>query len=124
MNVDLEVVHPRRDAAVVVLRGEHDLTTADSLRKTFTALLDQHPLVVADLSSVEFIDSSVLAELVRAHRRADSEGTQFRLQLGTEPIVKRVLEISGLFGFLECYPTREESLNGREPEKQPEPPLP
>jgi anti-sigma B factor antagonist len=111
MDADLEVVHPQRDAAVVVLRGEHDLASADSLRKTFTGLLDMHQLVVADLSIVEFIDSSVLAELVRADRKADSDGKQFRLQLGTEPIVKRVLEISGLLAVLDCHPTREEALN-------------
>lgn len=108
---DLEVLQPRRDAVVVVLRGEHDLTSKDVLHETLTSLLDAHQIVVADLSEVLFIDSSTLGELVRADRKAHASGKQFRLQLGTEPIVKRVLEISGLLNVLDCYPTRDKALD-------------
>ena len=87
---DLEVLLPRAGAAVVVLHGEHDLATKDSLNQVLTSLLDSHELVVADLSSVQFIDSSVLGELVRADRGARAAGKRFRLQLGTEPIVERL----------------------------------
>ena len=47
---DLEVLQPRPGAAVVVLHGEHDLATKDSLYETLTSLLTTHDLVVADLS--------------------------------------------------------------------------
>jgi len=112
----IEVVHPRPETAVVVLHGEHDLSTKTELHQTLTELLDAHKLVVADLSATEFIDSTVLGELVRADHKAKDDGTQFRLQLGSEPIVNRVLEITGLLGVLDWYPTREEALEGREPE--------
>ena len=110
---ELEVFSSSSDAAVVVLYGEHDLTSKDSLRETFESLIERYRVVVADLSSVRYIDSSTLAELLRAHRTADHAGKQFRLQLGTEPIVRRVLEISGVLKVLDVYPTREEAIEGR-----------
>ncbi len=115
----LEFVQPRRGAVVVELKGEHDLMSAGSLYETLSSLLDSHRVVVADLSQVLFVDSSTLAVLVRAHRKALEAGKQFRLQLGTEPIVERVLEISGLLKFLDCYPTRDEALVVS-PDKQPD----
>ena len=117
----LEVLRPRDGAAVVVLHGEHDLASRDTLNRTLTRELEANELLVADLSTVLFIDSSVLGELVRANRAAETAGKRFRLQLGTEPIVKRVLEISGLLQVLEWFPTRDEALDGRRQEKQPDP---
>ena len=121
---DLEVLQPRPGAAVVVLHGEHDLATKDSLYETLTSLLTTHDLVVADLSPVLFLDSSILGVLVRTDRGARESGKQFRLQLGTEPIVKRVLEISGLLNHLDCYLTRDEALAGRDEEHPDRLPLP
>jgi stage II sporulation protein AA (anti-sigma F factor antagonist) len=112
---ELALFQPRRGAVVVALQGEHDLANADSLQHTLSSLLDTHRLVVCDLSEAEFVDSSTLAVLVRADSKARAAGKQFRLQLGTEPIVKRVLEISGLLNVLDCYPTRGEALDPRPP---------
>jgi anti-anti-sigma factor len=108
---DLEVLPARAGAVVVLLRGEHDLSTKGRLHKTFSSLLERHQLVVADLSEVLFIDSSTLGVLVLTDRAAKASGKTFRLQLGTEPIVKRVLEISGLMKVLDCYPTRNEAID-------------
>jgi anti-anti-sigma factor len=107
---DLEVVVPRAGAAVVVLLGEHDLATKDALNEALTSLVDANDLVVVDLSSVLFIDSSILGELVRADRAARAGGKRFRLQVGTEPIVRRVLEVSGLLDHFACVSTREAAL--------------
>ena len=57
-----------------------------------------------------FIDSSTLGVLVGASRTAHEAGKTFRLQLGTEPIVRRILEISGLLDRLESASTREQAL--------------
>jgi anti-sigma B factor antagonist len=117
---DIDVLRPRGGAAVVVLSGEHDLATKDSLHEVIFSLLETQDLVVADLSSVQFVDSSTLGVLVSADRQARAAGKDFRLQLGTEPIVKRILEISGLLNVLDCYPTRDEALAGPRAEKQPD----
>jgi anti-anti-sigma factor len=117
---DIDVLRPRGGAAVVVLSGEHDLATKDSLHEVIFSLLETQDLVVAYLSSVQFVDSSTLGVLVSADRQARAAGKYFRLQLGTEPIVRRILEISGLLNVLDCYPTRYEALAGPRPEKQPD----
>jgi anti-anti-sigma factor len=106
----LEVLRPRAGAAVVVLTGEHDLASKSTLSELLDSLLVTHELVVADLSQAVFIDSSTLAVFVTTDRAAREQRKRFRLQLGTEPIVKRILEISGLVDHLDCAATREEAL--------------
>jgi stage II sporulation protein AA (anti-sigma F factor antagonist) len=103
-----------------VLTGEHDLSSKETLRESLATLIDTHKLVVADLSVVQYIDSTVLGELALADRNARIAGRDFRLQLGTEPIVKRVLEISGLLQVLDWYPTRDAALGEPSPLKQPD----
>lgn len=119
-NADLQVLQPRADAAVVLLRGEYDLANKELLHQTLTSLLETKQVVVVDLSDVRFIDSSTLGVLVRADRTARASGKHLRLQLGPEPIVKRVLEISGLLTVLDCYTSRDEALDPAR-EKLPDP---
>jgi len=110
---NVHVHHPRADAAVVELQGEHDLDTRDELHELLARLVEQHDLVVVDVSQALFIDSSVLGNLARAHRQAGERGSCFRIQLGTAPIVRKALEISGLLGHLECVGDRTEALSPR-----------
>jgi len=51
-------------------------------------------LVVVDVTSAQFIDSSFLHNLVKAHKSAQTRGSRFVLQMGTAPPVRRILEIS------------------------------
>jgi hypothetical protein len=53
----------------------------------------------------------MLYNLAIAHRLALSRGSRFRLQLGTAPVVRRALEISGLLEYLDCVPDREQALS-------------
>jgi anti-anti-sigma factor len=55
---------------VLLLRGEHDLSTQPRLRATIDEALAAGMSVVIDLSEVEFIDSSVLAMILHGHKRA------------------------------------------------------
>jgi anti-anti-sigma factor len=100
---------------VVELRGEYDLETSEELRACFDALVSQNSLVVIDLSNVEFIDSSVLNNLARAHRNAREQTTLLRIQVGDAPIVRKVLEIGGLLSHLDCVEEREQALAPPEP---------
>jgi anti-anti-sigma factor len=97
--------------AVVVLRGEHDLTTKDQLYGLLCQLLDRSDLVVVDLSETTFIDSSTLSTFVRADRAARLAGSHFRLQVGPSAMVRRVIEIRGLLPVLDWAPTRETALS-------------
>ena|SRR2546421_12730973 len=59
-----------KGTAVVAVTGEVDLYTAPRLRETIDSAIAGTPReLVIDLSGVEFLDSSGLNLLVRAHKR-------------------------------------------------------
>jgi anti-anti-sigma factor len=94
--VDVAVQQPRADVAVVEIKGEHDAATSAQLQQLLEGVVARNDLIVVDLSQAEFIDSSVITALLRAHREATERNKTFRLQFGTALIVRRMLEISGL----------------------------
>jgi anti-anti-sigma factor len=104
------VQRPQQGAVVVELFGEHDLATRDKTDALLTELVDKHELVVVDVSEASYIDSSLLATMVRAHRRAEERGSQVRIQLGSAAIVRKLFEISDLTNYLEVVPGREQAL--------------
>ena len=104
------VERPEPGAAVVVLLGEHDLATAHDLRRLLDGLREEKVGVVVDLSEAQFVDSSILHQLVAAHQEATKLGTGFVLQLGTTSIVRRVVEISGLNKLLPCADDRADAV--------------
>jgi anti-anti-sigma factor len=112
-SADVRVERPNETCAVAVFVGEHDLATTREVHELLQSLLRTHDIVVADLSHVEFIDSSFIFEMVEANRTARARGVTFRLQLGTAPIVEKALEISGILRVLEVVGTREEALARR-----------
>ena len=85
----------QKDLAVVTVTGDLDLVTAPQLTDEAMALVDggaNH--VVIDVSGLDFCDSSGLSAFARIANRIQPGG---RLALvGPQPIVRRVLEVSGL----------------------------
>ncbi len=60
---------------MILLRGEHDLSTQPRLRARIDEALAAGMSVVIDLSEAEFIDSTVVAAILHGHRRAtDGDG--------------------------------------------------
>ena len=107
---DVQVERPAPGAAVVVFSGEHDLATRGEVRDLLGSLVLSDELIVADFSSAEFVDASILGVLVDTDRRARELGKTFRLQLHTAAIVRRAFEVCGLFEAIEHAKTREEAL--------------
>lgn len=108
----LAVQMPAPGIAVVVLHGEFDLSVSAWLRETVGKLLDDRAVdvVVVDLALTQFIDSSILAELALADKRATAAEKRLRLRLDGASAIKRVLEISGLLSVLEWHPTLDEAI--------------
>jgi anti-sigma B factor antagonist len=65
--------------------------------------------VVADLSAVNFIDTSMLNALVVGHRRMTRDRGRFAV-VCAGPHVGRVLEVTGLRQILQVFDTREAAL--------------
>ena len=106
----MEVLRPRSGVSVLVLGGEHDLDSAAALEQLATEALESSDHVVFDLSAVQFLDSSTIAVLVRARRRADEQGAHFVVVIGTSSVVLRGLEVSGVLPTLNAVSTLDEAL--------------
>ena len=107
---DIRIERPLPDATVVVLTGEHDVGTTARVQRLLESLLEQNGLLVLDLSEVEFVDSSVLNSMLEVDRAASDSSCAFVVQVGTEAVVHRVLEVTGVLRLLQCAPTREGAL--------------
>ena len=95
---------------VVAINGEHDLSTAPSLRSRLQQLIADGDPVVVDLSAATFIDSSILGALLQASRDAGEAGVGFAVaQADGAEAVSRVLEITGLRNDLPVHPSRDEA---------------
>ena len=101
------------DVLVVVVRGEHDIYTAPTLRERLDQALAADPAgIVVDLGSATFLDSSILGALLEARRQALERGTGYVVCLGEEPEpgVARILEITGLVPVFPVVRSRDEAF--------------
>jgi anti-anti-sigma factor len=96
--------------AVVDVRGEHDLSTVPAL----TATLERgcaHARVVVDLAECTFIDSTVIAALLRAARTVQGRGGAFALVIPPEQSnVARVATTIHLGDLVALHPSRASAL--------------
>jgi len=104
----------RDDAGVqfVLVRGEHDLYTAPTLRETITGLIADAEPVIVDLTPATFIDSSILGVLLGGLRRARERGHGFAVLVGdeAEPTVRRIFEVTGLLPVFPVYSARADAI--------------
>jgi anti-anti-sigma factor len=107
----IEVSYHDTDIAIVSLYGEHDLAANGQLVRTLRSLVRSGDQVIVDLSEVEFIDSSVLNNLVMTDRLARQRGSTLTLQVATAAIVHTALEVTGMLKLLACASTREEAIS-------------
>jgi anti-anti-sigma factor len=79
-------------AAIIVLRGEHDLATVPLVEDVLARARSAGPVVV-DLTDAAFIDSSIISVLVRYSRPADSghAWSQLAVVVPPEGVVRRIL---------------------------------
>lgn len=84
------------EAEILTVSGELDLAAAGSLEGELDrALGSGSRKIVLDLQSLDFIDSTGLSVLVRAHGRAQEQGLELGLiNPGTQ--VERLLTLTGL----------------------------
>jgi anti-anti-sigma factor len=95
-------VREEQGVAVVTVRGEVDLLTAPRLAAVLTEEADgRTPVLVADLSEVDFFGAAGLEALSQAARRAGAAGVSFRLVVG--PQVRHLLSLLGSERPLPAY---------------------
>jgi anti-anti-sigma factor len=81
-------------AAVVILRGEHDMASAPAIDDALGAIFGD---VLVDLSECTFCDSSVIRVLFDAGRARRREGHRIELHVPDANIsIARIFEVTGL----------------------------
>lgn len=107
----IEVTH-EAETAVVSLLGEHDVSTADAFAAEIDVLLDSGCPLVVDLTQTGFIDSTVVACMVRGHRRLVAEGRRHRLAAVVTPnsAPQRTWKLLGLHERVPPFATRGEAI--------------
>lgn len=99
-------------AVVVVVVGELDLASGPELEQTLEQLAEPPTeLLVIDLREVEFMDSTGLSIIVKAHQRFTESGRRLALVKGT-PQVQRLLDLTGVAERLPLVDSPEELLSG------------
>jgi anti-anti-sigma factor len=101
---------PEDGVVVIAVEGEADMTTAVKFNESFfSAARSGVRRVVADLTGVSFIDTTMLNALVVGHRRMVRDHGGFAV-VCNGPRVARVLEITGLLQILDVFGTRDDAI--------------
>ena len=88
------------ESTTVTVAGEIDLATSTRLNRELDAVLDRQPQRLRiDLTAVPFMDTTGVAVLLKARRRAIEQGCRFSVS-SASPALTRLFEITGLAGLL------------------------
>jgi anti-sigma B factor antagonist len=104
-------IHTQDRAVVIAVSGELDLASAPSLEEKLEDAERSHAgPVIVDLRALEFIDSTGLGILIKAHQQAERSGRQFAIVRGPSQ-VQRLLSLTGLEERLTVVDSPEDLLS-------------
>ena len=95
-------------ATIIGLSGELDLASSAALQEELDRVAGTEVLIL-DLRDLEFIDSTGLSVLVKAHQEAQESGREFGLVKGGAQ-VQRLLALTGLAERLRIADAPEQLL--------------
>ena len=106
--------YPSPDTARVAVFGTVDLATAQVLRDGLLGVLHDEASAVldVDLAGVDFLDCTGISALVAVHTAAVRTGRQIRV-IDPQPIVHRVLDLTGFLGVLAAPVDQPRPLTAR-----------
>jgi anti-sigma B factor antagonist len=97
---------------VVVLPAEIDVTNSELVHdKLVAALTPGVGVVVADMTSTSFCDSSGVHAVIFAHEAAAARGVQLRIAVSPAGSVRRVLQLIGVASVVPVYPSLAEAMD-------------
>jgi anti-sigma B factor antagonist len=109
-NLSIEV-RDENHAVVIGVSGELDLASSPALEDELERVTaSATPLVIVDLRRLEFMDSTGLSVIVRAHQRATEAGQRFGVVKGPQQ-VQRLLSLTGVAERLTLVDSPEELLD-------------
>ena len=94
---------------VIAVRGELDLASSPALQEELDRVAaSDAKLLIIDLRNLDFMDSTGLSVLVRAHQRATETGQRFAVVRGPQQ-VQRLLTLTGVADRLTLVDSPEEA---------------
>ena len=102
-------VNSEDHAVVISVSGELDLATSPALEQELERASSSATVVIVDLRQLEFMDSTGLSVLVKAHQKAEELGQSFALVRGPQQ-VERLLSLTGVADRVRLVDTPEELL--------------
>jgi anti-sigma B factor antagonist len=106
----LTVVQSEQDGVrVVALSGELDMRAVGELEAALATAGDD-ARVCLDLTALEFIDSTGLATVIRAHQALTGGGGAFAVVCNEAGTVRRTFETTGLMALLTVVADRSAAL--------------
>jgi anti-sigma B factor antagonist len=109
MQLDLDK-GPTPDSAVIAIRsGNLDARNAKDFKDSLQPLLEQHRIVVLDMSQLDFVDSSGLGALLSSLRVMNNKDGELRLCAMTKPVLA-LFELVRMHRLFSIFETREEAL--------------
>lgn len=101
---------PAEGVVVLAFEGELDLAVHGRFASIVDEIVAESPrAVVADLTGSEFMDSTMLRELLRANTALQEIGSSL-VVAGSQPPVRRLLELTGTDEMLALADSREDAL--------------
>jgi anti-sigma B factor antagonist len=110
-SVDLSTTE-RGGLTVAVLRGELDVADAASVAAALAAAAEGARMVIVDLAGLAFIDSSGVAALASAARRARLGGSNLLLAAAQQQVL-RVLALTRLTGAFSIHAGVDEAASSQ-----------
>lgn len=96
--------------SVIAVSGELDLASAPALEEELERAAENGAqIVIVDLRALEFIDSTGLGLLIKAHRQAEAAGRTFAIVRGQSQ-VQRLLGVTGIDQRLTLVDSPEQLL--------------
>jgi anti-anti-sigma factor len=97
---------------VIAVSGELDLASSPTLEESLERAFESGtPVVVLDLRKLDFMDSTGLSVLIRAHQTAENAEQRLALVQGP-PQVQRLLTLTGVGERLSVVDAPEDALGG------------
>src|ERR1700749_979852 len=108
----VEVRHEGR-ATVIAVSGELDLASSPALQEELDRVsASDADVLIIDLRDLDFMDSTGLSVLVRAHQRAEEQGRQLAMVKGSQQ-VQRLLSLTGVADRLTLLDAPEDLIGQR-----------
>lgn len=112
---DISVTHLEPHRWLIVLTGEHDISTVERLTDALDRVFATGTIVVLDLSEATFIDSMIIKTLLSTQRRVEQAPDEdLAIVIPDGSISARVIDLVGLRNRLPIFQNRDAALQAFE----------